>query len=250
MPVVVPHLKLKLGDIPPYVLLPGDPARLDHIAEFLTNPREIAYNREFRTLTGEYKGVSLAAVSTGIGGPSAAIAVEELVQLKAHTLIRIGSAGGLQPGQQIGDLVIPCGVVREDGTSATYVDARYPAVPHPEVLRVLVELAGQLQMPFHVGITRSHDSFYTSREEEITTYWHRLSVIASDMETATLFVVGSLRRVRTGSVLNIVVPHGGDATEGINNLTSREERALAGEKNEIRLALEALATLAVKDREG
>lgn len=193
---------------------------------------------------GSFEGVDVAAVSTGIGGPSTAIAVEELARAGVTTMVRVGSAGGLDPDLGPGDLVIPSGVVREDGTSATYVDPRYPAVPHPDVFRALVEAAARLGLRVRTGITRSHDSFYTDHEETVTAAWHRLGVLASDMETATLFVVGGLRGRKCGSVLNVVVPYGGALDEGIRSLGDAEQRAYRGEADEIRLALHALVCLA------
>ncbi len=214
------------------------------MARFLTGVREIAWNREFRTIRGDYRGVAVAATSTGIGGPSAAIAVEELVRTGATTLIRIGSAGALQPGLGVGDLVVPWGAVRQDGTTATYVDPAYPAAAHPAVFDAIVHAARDMGLPVHTGITRSHDSFYTSHEEQVTAEWHKRGVLASDMETAALFVVGGLRGARCGSILNVVVSYGGDLETGVNQLQNAEERAWRGEENEIRLALEALGLLA------
>lgn len=230
--------------MPERALLPGDPARLDHIARFLDDVREVARNREFRTIKGTFEGLPVAATSTGIGGPSAAIAVEELVRVGVTTLIRVGSAGGLQPGIDRGALVVSTGSVREDGASAAYVDQRYPAVPSPAVFRAIVEAAGELGLAVHIGVTRSHDSFYTDHEDAVTGAWHRLGVLASDMETAALFVVGALRGARCGSILNVVVPYGGSLEEGVNKLGSAEEKTNRGEDNQIRLALTALRRLA------
>jgi len=237
-------VRLGPGQIPPYVLLPGDPGRIDRIARRLEGPREVARNREYRTVVGQFGGVAVAATSTGIGGPSTAIAVEELIRCGAHTFIRVGSAGALQPGIKVGDLVVPYGVVREDGTSETYVDTRYPAVADPAVLSAITAAAANLGLPIHTGVTRSHDSFYTDDQEEITGHWHRKGVLASDMETATLFVVGMLRGARCGAILNVVVPHEGNLEEGIDSLVTAEEAASRGEEDEIRLALAALRRLA------
>ncbi len=204
----------------------------------------MAANREFRTVAGVFEGIAVAAVSTGIGGPSTAIAVEELRRVGVTTMIRVGSAGGLDARLGVGDLVVPYGVVREDGASATYVDPGYPAVAHPAVFQAIVEAAGLLRLPVNVGLTRSHDSFYTDHEAEVTESWHRLGLLASDMETATLFVVGGLRGARCGAILNVVVPYGGDLEEGITGLGNAEARARQGEEGEIRLALTALRRLA------
>ncbi len=212
--------------------------------------REVARNREYRTITGAFGGLPVAAVSTGIGGPSAAIAVEELVRVGVTTLVRVGSAGGLQPGIECGDLVVPTASVREDGASAAYVNPCYPAVPSPAVFRAIAEAAVELGLSVHTGITRSHDSFYTDHEGAVTGSWRRLGVLASDMETAALFVVGGLRGARCGSILNVVVPYGGSLEEGVNKLGSAEERAYLGEDNEIRLALTALRRLSESPARG
>lgn len=243
-PAIMPHIRLRPGQLPAVALLPGDPARLDHIAHFLDGVAEVASNREFRTIQGAYQGLPVAATSTGIGGPSAAIAVEELARVGVRTMIRVGSAGALQPGLSPGDLVVPVAAVREDGASRTYVPDGYPAAAHPEVLAAILAAAAELGLAVRPGITRSHDSFYTDDEPAVTAAWHRRGVLASDMETAALFVVGSLRGVRCGSILNVVVPFGDAPEEGIGHLVDAEEQVYRGEDNEIRLALTALSRMA------
>ena len=180
----MPHIRLSKEQAAPHVLLPGDPQRLDLIAECLEEVKELAYNREYRSLRGVYKGVPVMAVSTGIGGASAAIAVEELVRIGVRNMIRIGSCGALQKGIRLGDLILVNGAVRDDGASVTYVDSIYPAIPDTELLAACMMSAEELGVKFHVGIARSHDSFYIDDEEAVSTYWRERGVLGSDMETA------------------------------------------------------------------
>jgi len=222
------------------VLLPGDPGRITAVARQLDDWREVACNREFRTITGSYRGMPVAATSTGIGGPSTAIAVEELVQVGAEVLVRIGSAGAMQPHVRIGDLVVPVAAVREDGASSMYVPPGYPAVADHELVGALLAAARELGYTAHCGLARSHDSFYTDREDELMRFWSKKGVLASDMESAPLFTVARLRGARAASILNVVVPHEGDLQGGVNDLVSGEAAAAAGEAAEIRTALEAL----------
>ena len=142
-----------------YAILPGDPARLDRVAAQLESVRELAYNREFRSLTGTYKGVPVLAVSTGIGGSSAGICVEELHNIGVEAAIRIGSCGALQKGIALGDLILGCGAIRDDGASKAYVHPEYPAVADYQLLGLCVDAAKAIGCPYHVGIIHSHESF-------------------------------------------------------------------------------------------
>ena len=238
-----PHIQCRTGDIAPFVLLPGDPGRIDAIAAQLDRWEPVAHNREYRTITGTFQGMPVSATSTGIGGPSTAIAVEELVRTGARVLVRIGSAGALQPHIRVGDLVVAVGAVREEGASAMYVPVAYPAVSDPAVLTALLKAADGLGITAHAGVVRSHDSFYTDREDEVTRFWASKGVLGSDMETATLLTVARLRGARAGSVLNVVVPADGGLEAGINDLVAGKEAARQGETAEIRVALHALRDL-------
>lgn len=235
-----PHIQCAPGSVAPFVLLPGDPGRVQRVAEMLDTCREVAYNREFRTITGIYRGMPVSATSTGIGGASAAIAVEELLRIGARILVRIGSCGAMQPGMRVGGLVLAVAAVREDGASRMYVPGGYPAVADPELVRALAEAAGDLRVPAYTGLVRSHDSFYTDRESELMDFWARKGILASDMETAALFTVARLRGGRAASILNVVVPAGGDLEAGIDNLATGQDAASQGEKAEIQVALEGL----------
>lgn len=236
-----PHILCSHKDISPYVLLPGDPERVLRVAGFLDTWKEIAFNREFRSIRGLYKDVPVTVLSTGIGGPSMAIALEELISCGAEYFIRIGSAGASQPDIEIGDLVISTGAVREDGTSAMYVESNYPAVADFELLSSLVDSCKNSGYRFHLGITRSHDSFYINDESERMDRANRNKVLASDMETAALYTLASLRGVKAASILNNVVLYKGELKEGISGYADEsDKKAFEGEKREIRAALEAI----------
>lgn len=243
MPLLQPHIRLDHNHGAVSALLPGDPARLDRIKTFLTEPKELAYNREFRSVVGRYQGVPVLAVSTGIGGASAGIAVEELKNLGVQNMIRIGSCGSLQPQVKIGDLVLVSGAVRDDGASKTYIDPIFPAVPDSELLFACVSAAKERGYRYHTGIARSHDSFYTDREAEIDHYWSQRGVLGADMETAALYTIGHLRKIRTMSILNNVVAFEEDTLDAIGSYVDGESAAMQGEEHEILVALDALTNV-------
>ena len=201
--------------------------------------KDIAFNREHKSISGYYKGVKVMAVSTGMGGPSTAIAIEELAHIGVKAMIRIGSCGALRPGIKLGDLVLVNGAVRDDGASKSYVDPAYPAVPDTELLMNVMEAAKTQGFPYHVGLGRSHDCLYGDPKGELDAYWGERGVLGSDMETATLFVVGRLRGIKTASILNNVVEVEGDLKDEINNYVNGASAVAEGEKREIIAALEA-----------
>mgnify|MGYP000062582658 CR=1 FL=1 len=184
----------------------------------------------------EYGGAGLDALSY-------AIAVEELVRIGVRNMIRIGSCGALQKGIRLGDLILVNGAVRDDGASVTYVDSIYPAIPDTELLAACMMSAEELGAKFHVGIARSHDSFYIDDEEAVSTYWRERGVLGSDMETAALFVIGRLRGVKTASILNTVVEWEDSLEENINSYTGGESAMMQGERMEILTALEAFVRI-------
>jgi len=237
-----PHIRLGQQHGAPYALLPGDPGRVLEAAKFLEKPEEIACNREFRTVKGFYKGVPIIVTSTGIGGVSAGIAVEELNRIGVEVMIRIGSCGALQPEIKLGDLIICSGAVRNDGASDAYIDKAYPAVPAVELLLHTHQAAEQAGAKFHTGIVRCHDSFYTDKEQAIDKFWSEKGILASDMETAALFVIGGLRGIKTASILNVVVEYSGDLEGGINDYVDAAPLTKRGEGLEILTALEAIVS--------
>ena len=247
---IQPHLRLGEKEKADYALLPGDPGRVGRVKDFLDHAREIACCREYRTLCGYYKGVRVLVTSTGIGGASTAIAVEELGRIGVRHLIRTGSCGALQKGIKTGELIIAAAAVRDEGASAAYVKQSYPAVPDARVFGALKKAAGRLNRKHHCGIVRSHDSFYTDEEKELSDYWAGKGILGSDMETATLFVVGGLRKIKTGSILNVVVGPGEGTEAGVGDYASESDRLMEGERAGIRAALEAIVELSTSRAPG
>ncbi len=235
-----PHIKLDSLHGANSAILPGDPGRLDHIKEYLNDVQELAYNREFRSLSGTYHGVKVIALSTGIGGSSTAIAIEELYSLGIKRLIRIGSCGALQPGIAIGDLIIATGAVRDDGTSKAYIDPIFPAVSDFSLIQHCRDYAIEQNWAHHLGIVHSHESFYIDDNAAQEKKWSKTGVLGADMETAALLTVSRLRRIKACSILNNVVVYGQDTAAAINDYVDAAAMCLQGEGREIQLALEAI----------
>mgnify|MGYP001566911283 CR=1 FL=1 len=207
------HINMKEGDVGRYVLLPGDPGRVPVIAAFFDKAKEITFNREYRTYTGYIDGIKVSCTSTGIGCPSTAIAVEELIKIGADTFIRIGTAGSLQKNVKLGDLCITTGAVREEGTTRQYVPLSYPALADLDVTMALREAARKLGHPHHTGIGHCKDAFFCEGDEGIPIAkenemkweaWYRSNVLSTSMESAALFVVSSIRKVRAGEIVAII----------------------------------------------
>lgn len=245
------HLRAAQGEVGGYVLLPGDPGRVPLVASHLTGAREVAHFREFRTFTGELDGERVSVTSTGVGGPSAAIAVEELAQLGAHTFVRIGTCGAMQPDMSIGELVIASGAIRDEGTTRQYVPLEFPAVAHPAVLEALAASAAELAAPYRVGVVHSKDSFYGQHEpgrmpiaDELAARWRAFTAagaLCSEMETAALFIVaGAVLKGRVGSVLAVA----GNQVSGEHlDLPGARERRDAGIERAVACAIGALRRL-------
>lgn len=244
------HIGVAPGQVGKYVLLPGDPKRCKKIAAYFDDPQFIADNREYVTYTGKLDGVPVSVTSTGIGGPSASIAMEELVMCGADTFIRIGTAGGMDLDVQAGDVVIASGAIRMEGTSKEYAPIEWPAVSDFEITAVLKQAAVNLGYRNHVGVVECKDAFYGQHKPEdlpvsyeLLNKWHswlKLGCKASEMESAALFTVGAYLKVRVGTVLFIM---------------SNQERVKQGLSNEIehdtdkaiRTAIEALRILIKQD---
>jgi uridine phosphorylase len=209
------HIHLKEGDVGEYVLMPGDPGRAEVIARHFDDAKHVATNREYVTYTGYLDGVKVSVTSTGIGCPSSAIAMEELVRVGAKTFIRVGPSGSIQPGTKSGELAIVSGAIRDEGTSLHYMPADFPAVAHYEVVQALRKAATDKGLAHRVGISQSKDSFYGEVEPEHSGVTQRLldrwkaweigGAICSEMEASTLFIVASMLRVRAGGIM---VMHG------------------------------------------
>ena len=222
------HIQVGKGDVGKYVILPGDPKRCKKIAEYFDDARFIADNREFVTYTGYLEGEKVSVTSTGIGGPSASIALEELVQCGADTFIRVGTSGGMDINVKSGDLVIASGAVRMEGTSREYAPIEFPAVPDYQVMSALVQAADSLGYTRHVGVVQCKDSFYGQHSPEtkpvsyeLLNKWNaccQLGCKAFEMESSALFVVGASLGVKVGSILLVV---------------ANQERAIRGLKNPV-----------------
>ncbi len=207
------HIALGKGDVGRYVILPGDPGRVPIIASYFDKAEKVAENREYTTYTGEVGGIKVSVTSTGIGCPSAAIALEELIKIGADTFIRVGTAGALQPYIGLGDLVIPTGAIREEGTTRQYIPLSYPAVPDLDVTVALRDATRKLGYKSHTGVCHCKDAFFIEGEEALPIEeenralwkaWERANVMATSMEDAALFVISHIRRVRVGEVLAII----------------------------------------------
>lgn len=208
------HICCKPGDVGRYVLLPGDPFRTDYIASFLDDAKLVAHNREHKTWTGSLLGVPVSVTSTGMGGPSAAIAIEELIHCGADTFIRIGTAGRLCPESQDKAIqgIIVTGAVRSEGLTGEYVPYEYPAIADRHVVAVLADSAEEFGYNFKEGIVHCKDSFYGQIDPDGLPggdmlkskwkAWERSRVMATEMETATLLVISSIRGCRAGSILS------------------------------------------------
>ena len=208
------HLKIRKGDIGNYVLLCGDPGRCEKIAEYFEDPVFLGSNREYTIYNGTLKGERVSVCSTGIGGPSSAIALEELIHCGAHTFIRVGTSGGMDPEVLGGDVVIGTGAIRMEGTSREYAPIEYPAVADHEVVQALWEAAKESGERYHVGVLQCKDSFYGQHDPDSMPVgyelkdkwdaWVRCGAKASEMESAALFIVGAVRRVRVGSIMLVI----------------------------------------------
>lgn len=245
------HLQIRPGDVGRYVILPGDPKRSEKIAAHFDDARLVADSREFVTYTGYLDGEKVSVTSTGIGGPSASIAMEELVLSGADTFVRVGTCGGIDMNVKGGDIVIATGAIRMEGTSREYAPIEFPAVADLDVTNALVESAKTLGYRYHTGIVQCKDAFYGQHEPERmpVSYellnkweaWKRLGVKASEMESAALFVVAAHLGVRCGSSFLVV---------------GNQERNVAGLDNPIvhdtesaiKVGIEALRRLIKQDK--
>ena len=200
------HLRVKPGDVGKYVLLPGDPDRVLRIGRQLENAKEIVFHREYRTVTGTYKGIRISATSTGIGCPSAAIAVEELANVGATHFIRVGSTGALHPDVKIGDVIINHASMRNDGTTPFYVKPGFPAVADHFLTHALIEAAQDLKetrnFRLHVGIGASDDAFYGETPEHIRMLTeHKLLNV--EMEASAIFTIAHLKGLKAAMVCGV-----------------------------------------------
>jgi uridine phosphorylase len=248
------HIRCDEGDIAEYVLLPGDPGRVPLIAEHLDEARHVASSREYTTYTGTLAGTPVTITSTGIGGPSTAIAIEELVQLGARTFIRIGTCGAMDPDAHVGDLIIATGAVRDEGTTRQYAPLEYPAVASADAVHALREAAAARGFRHHLGVVHTTDSFYAQHEPERMPInaelvnrhatLRNLGVLCSEMETATVFVLGgAVLGRRVGSVLAVAGNRLGGQHLDSAEMIARRDQAV---QDAIATALDAVRLLAAQ----
>ena len=245
------HTGVGPGDIGRYVIMPGDPKRCEKIAAHFENPKLIADVREYVTYTGTLDGVKVSVTSTGIGGPSAAIAIEELSKSGADTFLRVGTCGGMQLDVEGGDIIIASGAVRMEGTSREYAPIEYPAVANVDVMNAMISGAKKLGAKYHVGVVQCKDSFFGQHEPEVmpVSYqlenkweaWLRMGCLGSEMESAALFIAGSFLKVRVGSVLRVVANQE-RAKKGLPNAQVHDTEIA------ISTAVEAIRTLIKEDK--
>ena len=246
------HIQVAEGEVGRYVILPGDPKRCEKIAAHFENPRLIADSREYVTYTGYLDGEKVSVTSTGIGGPSAAIAMEELSRVGADTFIRVGTSGGMALEVKSGDVVIASGAIRMEGTSREYAPIEFPAVADVEVTQALIQAARKLGQEYHVGVVQCKDSFYGQHSPETKPVgyellnkweaWVKCGCLASEMESAALFVVGSWLKLRVGTVL-LTMANQERAKKGLPNPVVHDTEA------PIQTAVEAIRSLIRQDKE-
>lgn len=240
------HLQLRPGDVGRYVLLPGDPGRCEPIAALFDDPVKVASNREYETWTGTLDGEKVSVVSTGIGCPSAAIAMEELIKIGADTFIRVGTSGAMQPDTITGELAVVTAAIRDEGTSSHYLPIEFPAVAHPAVVDALAEAARSRQARCRLGVSQSKDSFYGEVEPERMPLagqlhdrwnaWVAGGAVSSEMEASAIFVIAAIHRVRAGGLMRMWL-------EGSEDIDPQNEQLLG-------TAVEALRLLIDRDRVG
>jgi len=243
------HIRLKMGDLPRYVFLPGDPARVKLMASTWNDAKFLAENREFITYAGNYKGTKLAATSTGIGSGAIAIAVEELLRVGADTFIRTGTTGSLIKNLKVGSIIISTGAVRGDGATKAYIIPEYPAIANFEIILAAIEAAEKLGVDYALGLTYSTDSFYLGQSrpgfggytseysKKILKELTHVRVVNMEMESSTLFVLSSIYGARAGSMFAVIA-----------NRASGEFEHEMGIVNMIKVANETVHTLSQWDR--
>jgi uridine phosphorylase len=236
------HVGIAPGEVSSVALLPGDPFRVPMIAEFLTDVKDVAHQREHRTMTGYYKGKHITATSTGMGCPSTAIAVEELARVGVTSFIRVGSSAGLQAGIEPGDLLISEGTLRNDGTTAAYAHHGFPAVPDlkiaVELHRIALELSAGSSTQVFSGINASDDAFYAEGPEWIGEL-NRLGILNVEMESSALYVVARLRGLRAG----MICAASSNLVDGASLYSDKNAAMKEGWMRSIEVALETAVSL-------
>ncbi len=247
------HIGCRDGEVGRYVIMPGDPKRVEKIAKYLDDAVFVADKREYMTYTGYLDGVKVSVTSTGIGGPSASIAMEELANLGADTFVRIGTCGGMQTEVKSGDVVIATAAIRMEGTSREYAPIEFPAAADYSVLRAMADSAEKLGLPHHIGVVQCKDSFYGQHSPEKSPVscelknkweaWLRLGTLASEMESAALFTVAAARGLRSGACFLVMANQEREKKRLENPVVHDTDAA-------IRLAVETVRELIRKDNAG
>ncbi len=241
-----PHIMCGVGDVARYALLPGDPQRVERIASHLDEARKVADYRGYVTYTGEAGVVAISACSTGIGCPSAAIVVEELMRIGVETFIRVGTTGSLQPGLDSGDIVVATAAVRGEGTSRSYVPVEYPAAASLDVTMALLDAAEELGVEVYPGIVLSTDAYYGGNEEALRKYG-AANVLSIEMEASTVFVLAALRGKRAGAIMvvdgNLATGTGKGEFEPGEKTGELADKVQSSIDDEIRIAIRACQIL-------
>lgn len=241
------HVKVRPGDIGRYVLLPGDPGRVEKMAKYLDDAQFVSSNREHTVFTGTLLGEKVSIVSTGMGCPSTAIAVEELIAVGANTFIRVGTSGAVQPWLKLGDVAVVTGAIRDEGTTRQYLPIEFPAIADVEVVNALAEACRRVEANYYLGISQTKDSFYGEVErermpmaahlEERWKAWEAGGAICSEMEAAAIFILSSIYRKRAGGVMMVI----GSDIETL--LKKQHDKEIM-----IKAAIEAIKILIEQDR--
>ncbi|WP_313691066.1 nucleoside phosphorylase [Halorarum halobium] len=237
-----PHLLVEEGDVHDVALIPGNPDRVDRIADQCENAELVSENREYRIVNAEYDGRPLTICSTGIGCPSAAIAIEELANVGVETVIRVGTCGGLQTDVEVGDMVVATGAAKEEGTSKRYESATYPAVPDYDTLTALVDAAEASGEEVHVGPIVSDDAFYNESDEYVED-WEAAGLLAIEMEAAAVFSLARRRGMDAGAICTADGNLVAGTQKGADSDEELPEKARNNVGRAIALTLEAVASL-------
>ncbi|WP_436902819.1 nucleoside phosphorylase [Halovenus halobia] len=228
-----PHLLVEAGDLTDIALVPGDPGRVDRIADHCDDHTVVASNREYKLVNATYEGRELTLCSTGIGSPSAAIAAEELSAVGVETVLRVGTTGALQSDIEIGDMIVATGAAKDEGTTKRYESATVPAVPDYEVLSTLTETANEHDAPVHVGPIATDDAFYAETDEYVNS-WEDAGLLAVEMEAAALFTIARRKGMRAGAICTV----DGNLVEGTQKGETEDEELPEKAKDNVARAIE------------
>jgi len=242
------HIALSTGQIPPVVLIPGDPARIDKLKKHWEAAEDLSNNREFRSARGKVKGAAIGAVSVGVGMGGVEVALNELATIGVHTIIRVGTTGSLLADIKCGDVIIPVAGLRRDGVSDVYAEPGFPAFAHPDILTALIETCNRLQVRYHLGITCTvgsfylgqgrpiHNGYFKDQPVELIDHLVKMGITNFDMETAGVFVLSHLMGLRAGSILAVIA-----------NRATNQFADAGGEELVCKLASEAVSVLQEQD---